>query len=130
MIGKATYDSGQATVEFALVTPFLFLFSLCVVQVGSVVNDQLALNHAAQVAARAISLADIDQQSAQQVAVSAIERTINLRQIQVDTTLDDQFAQIELQFDHDVKLPIIGNFMNDVSLHASATMPRQMATSD
>jgi len=110
--------------------PFLFLFSLCVVQVGSVVNDQLALNHAAQVAARAISLADIDQQSAQQVAVTAIERTINLRQIQVDTTLDDQFAQIELQFDHDVKLPIIGNFMNDVSLHASATMPRQMATSD
>ena len=130
MIGKATYDSGQATVEFALVTPFLFLFSLCVVQVGSVVNDQLALNHAAQVAARAISLADIDQQSAQQVAVTAIERTINLRQIQVDTTLDDQFAQIELQFDHDVKLPIIGNFMNDVSLHASATMPRQLATRD
>ena len=130
MIGEAYDDSGQATVEFALVIPFLFLFSLCVVQVGSVVNDQLALNHAAQVAARAISLADIDQSSAQQVAVTAIERTINLRQIQVDATLDDQFAQIELRFDHDVNLPIIGNFMNDVSLHASATMPRQLATSD
>ena len=38
----ATCESGQATVEFALVLPFLFLFSLSVVQVGSIANDQLA----------------------------------------------------------------------------------------
>ena len=37
-------EPGQATVEFALVLPFLFLFSLTVVQIGSVANDQLALN--------------------------------------------------------------------------------------
>jgi Flp pilus assembly protein TadG len=46
-------DEGQATVELALVLPFLVLFVLLVVQFGLVVSDRIELAHAARAAARA-----------------------------------------------------------------------------
>jgi Flp pilus assembly protein TadG len=46
-------DEGQATVELALVLPFLVLMVLLVVQFGLVVRDRVELAHVARVAARA-----------------------------------------------------------------------------
>jgi len=121
-------ERGQATVEFALTLPFLFLFSICVVQLGSVANDQLALNHAAQVAARAISLADIPDKSAQQIAISTVEQTVNLNDVEVAVELDSRIAKVDLQFSREVAVPIIGKLFKRVELRASAVMPRQLAT--
>ncbi len=121
-------ERGQATVEFALTLPFLFLFSICVVQLGSVANDQLALNHAAQVAARAISLADIPDESAQQIAISTIEQTVNLNDVEVVVELDRDTAKVDLRFSREVAVPIIGRLFKRVELRASAVMPRQLAT--
>jgi hypothetical protein len=106
----------------------LFLFSICVVQLGSVANDQLALNHAAQVAARAISLADIPDESAQQVAISTVEQTVNLNDVEVAVELDSRIAQVDLRFSREVAVPIIGKLFKRVELRASAVMPRQLAT--
>jgi Flp pilus assembly protein TadG len=108
--------------------PFLFLFSICVVQLGSVANDQLALNHAAQVAARAISLADIPDESAQQIAISTIEQTVNLNDVEVAVELDRDTAKVDLRFSREVAVPIIGRLFKRVELRASAVMPRQLAT--
>jgi len=108
--------------------PFLFLFSICVVQLGSVANDQLALNHAAQVAARAISLADIPDESAQQIALSTVEQTVNLNDVEVAVELDRDTAKVDLQFSREVAVPIIGRLFKRVELRASAVMPRQLAT--
>jgi Flp pilus assembly protein TadG len=108
--------------------PFLFLFSICVVQLGSVANDQLALNHAAQVAARAISLADIPDESAQQIAISTVEQTVNLNDVEVAVELDRDTAKVDLQFSREVAVPIIGRLFKRVELRASAVMPRQLAT--
>ena len=108
--------------------PFLFLFSICVVQLGSVANDQLALNHAAQVAARAISLADIPDESAQQIAISTIEQTVNLSDVEVVVELDRNTAKVDLRFSREVAVPIIGKLFKRVELRASAVMPRQLAT--
>jgi hypothetical protein len=108
--------------------PFLFLFSICVVQLGSVANDQLALNHAAQVAARAISLADIPDESAQQIAISTVEQTVNLNDVEVAVELDSRIAKVDLQFSREVAVPIIGRLFKRVELRASAVMPRQLAT--
>jgi Flp pilus assembly protein TadG len=108
--------------------PFLFLFSICVVQLGSVANDQLALNHAAQVAARAISLADIPDESAQQIAISTIEQTVNLNDVEVAIELDRNTAKVDLRFSREVAVPIIGRLFKRVELRASAVMPRQLAT--
>ena len=63
-------------------------------QLGSVANDQLALNHAAQVAARAISLADVSDESAQQIAKSTIEQTVNLNDVEVTVELDRDTAKV------------------------------------
>jgi Flp pilus assembly protein TadG len=46
-------DEGQATVELALVLPFLVLLVLVVVQFGLVVRDRIELAHVARAAARA-----------------------------------------------------------------------------
>jgi Flp pilus assembly protein TadG len=108
--------------------PFLFLFSICVVQLGSVANDQLALNHAAQVAARAISLADIPDDSAQQIAISTVEQTVNLNDVEVAVELDRDTAKVDLRFSREVAVPIIGRLFKRVELRASAVMPRQLAT--
>jgi hypothetical protein len=98
------------------------------VQLGSVANDQLALNHAAQVAARAISLADIPDESAQQIAISTVEQTVNLNDVEVAVELDRDTAKVDLQFSREVAVPIIGRLFKRVELRASAVMPRQLAT--
>jgi Flp pilus assembly protein TadG len=108
--------------------PFLFLFSICVVQLGSVANDQLALNHAAQVAARAISLADIPDESAQQIAISTVEQTVNLNDVEVAVELDRDTAKVDLRFSREVAVPIISRLFKRVELRASAVMPRQLTT--
>lgn len=130
MGSKKHNDRGQATIEFALTLPLLFLFSLCLVQVGSVANDQLVLNHAAQIAARAISLADISPESAQQVAKTTVEREINLREIQIEVKLENESASIELRYERRLAVPVIGQFFRRFSLSSSATMPRQLLSSE
>ncbi len=130
MADASSNERGQATVEFALVLPFLFLFSLCVVQVGGVANDQLVLGHAAQIAARAVSLADITPETAQQVAVMTIEREITLQNIQIEATLDSKSARVEVNYQRNLTVPVIGKLLGRVSLHATATMPRQISSSD
>ena len=97
-------------------------------QLGSVTNDQLALNHAAQVAARAISLADVSDESAQQIAKSTIEQTVNLNDVEVTVELDRDTAKVDLRYSREVAVPVIGRLFKRVELRASAVMPRQLAT--
>ena len=97
-------------------------------QLGSVANDQLALNHAAQVAARAISLADVPDESAQQIAISTIEQTVNLNDVEVMVELDSDTAKVDLRYSREVAVPVIGRLFKRVELRASAVMPRQLAT--
>ena len=130
MNSKQFAENGQATVEFALTLPFLFLFSLCVVQVGSVANDQLVLNHAAQTAARAISLADVTLESAQQVALNSVQSETNLREVKIEVDLDQDSANVKLLYDRTVKVPVIGKLFGDLSLRASATTPRELTNAE
>jgi hypothetical protein len=54
--GGRAGQEGQATVELALLLPFVFGLLLLVVQVALVARDQLLLHHATREAARAIAL--------------------------------------------------------------------------
>ncbi|MEY4404324.1 MAG: hypothetical protein RI976_255 [Actinomycetota bacterium] len=99
-------------------------------QVGSVANDQLVLNHAAQTAARAVSLADVTAESAQQTALTAINREVNLREIQIKVTLDQDAAKVALRYDREINVLVIGKLFSDFSLRSSATMPRELIGSD
>lgn len=121
-------EPGQATVEFALVLPFLFLFSLSVVQIGSVANDQLALGHAARTAARAISLADVADENANQIALDSVQNSITLDPVDVSVELNETLAQVTLFYQRQINIPIIGNLFNNVTLQATTSMPRELAT--
>lgn len=125
---KPRLETGQATVEFALTLPFMIIFSLCVVQIGSVANDQLALNHAARVAAREISLADVDDSLAQQVAIESIRREIDLEDLEVITQLSPKMVTVALKFRRRVEVPLIGVVAPAIELNATATMPREPST--
>lgn len=125
---KPRLETGQATVEFALTLPFMIIFSLCVVQIGSVANDQLALNHAARVAAREISLADVDDSLAQQVAIESIRREIDLEDLEVITQLSPKMVTVDLKFRRRVEVPLIGVVAPAIELNATATMPREPST--
>ena len=118
-------ELGQATVEFALVLPFLFLFSLSVVQIGSVANDQLALGHAARTAARAISLADVADENANQIALDSVQNSITLNPVDVDVELNEIRAQVTLTYQRQINIPIIGKLFNNVTLLATTSMPRE-----
>jgi len=119
-------EPGQATVEFALVLPFLFLFSLSVVQIGSVANDQLALGHAARTAARAISLADVDDENANQIALDSVQNSITLNPVDVKIELSEILAQVTLSYQRQINIPIIGKLFNNVTLQATTSMPREL----
>jgi Flp pilus assembly protein TadG len=119
-------EPGQATVEFALVLPFLFLFSLSVVQIGSVANDQLALGHAARTAARAISLADVDDENANQIALDSVQNSIMLNPVDVNIELSEILAQVTLSYQRQINIPIIGKLFNNVTLQATTSMPREL----
>ena len=121
----ATCESGQATVEFALVLPFLFLFSLSVVQVGSIANDQLALGHAARTAARAISLGDVSDENANQIALNSVQNSITLNPVDVNVELNETLAQVTLRYQRQINIPIIGRLFNNVTLQATTSMPRE-----
>ncbi len=121
----ATCESGQATVEFALVLPFLFLFSLSVVQVGSIANDQLALGHAARTAARAISLGDVSDENANQIALNSVQNSITLNPVDVNVELNETLAQVTLRYQRQINIPIIGRLFNNVTLQATSSMPRE-----
>lgn len=121
-------EPGQATVEFALVLPFLFLFSLSVVQVGSVANDQLALGHASRTAARALSLADVTDQNAEQIALNTVQNSVALDPVDVDIELNENTARVTLIYRRQINIPIIGNLFNALTLRATTTMPREIQT--
>ena len=121
-------EPGQATVEFALVLPFLFLFSLTVVQIGSVANDQLALGHAARTAARAISLADVADENTNQIALDSVQNSISLNPVDVDVELGEILAQVTLTYQRQINIPIIGKLFNNVTLQATTSMPRELTS--
>lgn len=121
-------EPGQATVEFALVLPLLFLFSLSVVQVGSVANDQLALGHASRTAARALSLADVTDQNAEQIALDTVQNSVTLDPVDVDIELNENTARVTLIYRRQINIPIIGNLFNALTLRATTTMPREIQT--
>lgn len=111
-------DSGQATVEFALVLPLAIGSLLLVVQVLIVVLSQISLQHEARISVRAAAIAadpaaaarsavqDNDPQSPSTVVVETTERVVTVfltRQIPI-------------------VIPILGRLWPDIEISARLTM--------
>lgn len=117
-------ERGQATVELAIILPFIVLIAAGLMQCGLIVANQLAVWNAARSAARAAAISPDPQLNAQQAANSAVD----LRPLQVTiTTIDDIVSAHVVYIDH-TNLPLIGVLFPEIRLEASVAMLREIPT--
>lgn len=117
-------ESGQATVELAIILPFIVLIAAGLIQCGLIVANQLAVWNAARNAARAAAISPDPQIDAQRAANSAVD----LRPLQVIiTTTDDVVSARVVYIDH-TNLPLIGVLFPQISLEATVAMLREIPT--
>ena len=111
-------DSGQATVELALVMPLIIGLLLIILTVGLVVRDQLAVWHAASAGARAASISPDSPDVVQQ----AVEDEVGLRPLHLRIVRDDDLITVEAQYPRTIYLWLIKHIVPPLTLSASVTM--------
>ena len=111
-------DRGQSTVELALATPLICLLVCGLVQVGVVVRDQIAVQLAAREAARSAAISS-DPQTA---AALAARQSTTLTPLDVDVSGDAYVVTASVRYVEHTDMPLIGMFLPDVELTASASM--------
>ena len=111
-------ESGQATVEFALVLPLVFMAALAIVQVALVARDQLAVEHAAREAVRSASV-DPDRRH----AVAAARGSVPDAEVEIGPRggVGDPIA-VEVRYRSRTSLPLVGALFPDPLLRARAVM--------
>jgi hypothetical protein len=115
-------DSGQATVELAMVLPLIVLLMLALVQVVVLARDQLLVTHAAREAARAAAV-DPDPGAPRRAAVGA--GPLDPARLRVETGPRGAVGasvRVEVRYREPTSLPIVGRALDDVTLHGEATM--------
>jgi hypothetical protein len=121
-LGAPPPDAGQATVEVALVLPFLVLLLLVVVQVGVLVRDQVVLTSAAREAARAAAVT-VDPEAAVRAARSAGGLDpVRLSVVVQRDGGDGALVHASLRYAAGTDVPLVGPLLPDVTLAAQAAM--------
>ncbi|MDE0162637.1 MAG: pilus assembly protein [Acidimicrobiaceae bacterium] len=112
-------QSGQATVEFALVMPFFALMLLAVVQVGLLVRARVLVTHAAREAVRsaAVGVSDAEVRSA-----AAAAADLDPRRLTVVVHRAGGRATVQLQYAEPTDVPLVGPLVGDAVFEARATM--------
>jgi Flp pilus assembly protein TadG len=118
---RARRDRGQAAVEFAIVTPAVIVVVLGVVQVVALAARQAALEQLARSGARAASVA-ADPAGA---ASATIGRASSETALTVVTSTGGDDVTVRVTLVDPTSVPIVGSFIGDVELSATATMPRE-----
>jgi len=111
-------ESGQATVELALVMPLIIGLLLIILNVGLIVRDQLAVWHAASAGARAASISPDSPDVVQQ----AVEDEVRLRPLHLQIVRDEQLITVEVQYPRTINLWLINHIVPPLTLSASVTM--------
>ncbi len=115
---RGSGESGQATVELALLTPLLVLLLLAVAQVGLVARDQILVVHAARAGARA---AAVDPRV--EVAVSgALEATsLPPDETEVHVVFEGPVVTVTVAHRSSTTVPLVGALVDDVLVRATVT---------
>jgi Flp pilus assembly protein TadG len=127
LVGRAGASSGQATVELALALPLVMVLLLLVVQVGTVVHDQVLVIHAAREAARAASVLPVGDRAGPQAAAGAagpLDRS-RLRTEVTDGGGPPGSVSVHVSYRCLTDLPLIGALVPDLTLEATAVMGRE-----
>jgi TadE-like protein len=119
-VKRSKNDAGQATVEVALAVPLLVIIMLFGVQIALVVRDQIATIAAAREAVRAVVVADgkvgaADAAVSKTVALMPSRRSVRVR-------VNSGLATATVTYRSPTDLPLVGIFIPDITVHATATM--------
>ncbi len=120
---RSASAAGQSTVELALVLPLLAIGLLAVIQVARVAGDQVASHHAVREAAR---MAAVDPDP---VALTArvVEATPQLEPDRLLVELGPertrgQLVQVVVRYRSPTEADIVGRFVDDVEIRATAVV--------
>lgn len=108
---------GQATVEFALMTPLVVLCALLLLATLSVCLDTLRLNDIARNAVRSAITSDNPSDAASAIA--------DLSGVSATTTADDSSGLVTVEVTMKKRFPLLGRWLPSLSLHGTATMMRE-----
>ena len=111
-------DSGQATVELALVMPLIIGLLLIILTAGLVVRDQLAVWHAASAGARAASISPDSPDAVQQ----AVESEVQLRPIHLRIIREGDLITVEVKYPRTIGLWLFKFITPPLILSATVTM--------
>jgi Flp pilus assembly protein TadG len=114
---RSERESGQASVEFALVLPVVVVMALGLVLVGTAVRNELGVELAAREGARAAAVSA----SPASAATTAATRAVTLP-IDVVTAVDASTVTVTVTYVDRVEVAIIGSLIGPVTHTASATM--------
>lgn len=115
---SACSDSGQATVEFALVLPLVIFLILAVLQTALVVRDYVATVHAAREAARAASV-----ERDPSAATRAARRVLRDASVSVGSRpAVGGPVSVTVHYTSRTRLPMVGELFPDPDLSATASM--------
>jgi Flp pilus assembly protein TadG len=110
-------DSGQAAVEFAIVTPVVLVAVLGIVQVGLTLRNELAVELAAREGARAAAVTT----DAAGAAADAARRSVALP-VDIAVSVGGADVTVTATYVDDTDVAIIGAFIAPVTHTASVTM--------
>jgi Flp pilus assembly protein TadG len=114
--GRPARQSGQATIEFALLLPIVAALLLLIAQVGLVLRAQVLITHAAREAARAAAVDPAADVGAVAQSRSAMDS------LTVTSTSDGSMVTVRVHVDFLIHLPLLSQLHSSVGLDASASM--------
>ena len=113
-----TSDSGQATVELALVMPLVIGLLILIITAGLVVRDQLLVWHAASAGARAASISPNSPDVVQQ----AVENEVSLRPVHLRIVRQGDLITVAAHYPRTINLWLIKYIIPPLTLSATVTM--------
>ena len=117
--GPRPDDSGQATVEIALLIPFVLFSLLAMVQVGFVIRARVMVTHAAREGVRVAAVGGSDDQVRRAVVVAA---DLPVHRVRVRVSRSGGTATVEVTYRDPTDVPLVGGLVDDVNLDAVAHM--------
>jgi Flp pilus assembly protein TadG len=118
-------DKGQATVEFALVLPFVVISLLLLMQVLVIVLAHVQVVNAARNGVRAAAVSAQPSQTAESVALRSLAGATDGKtrsDISVQTTTDARWVTVTVTQHLVTDLPIIGRFISDLDISSHFSM--------
>lgn len=118
-------DEGQATVEFALVLPFVVISLLLLMQVLIIVLAHVQVANAARNGVRAAAVSAQPSQTAESVVLRSIAGATDgetRSDISVQTTTDSRWVTVTVTQQLVTDLPIIGRFISDLDIRSHFSM--------